>query len=59
VLPDQDAVVAITANTPDMQGELNIVWDKLLPAFQDGALPENPERRANVKEFVATLKASK
>ena len=59
VLPDQDAVVAITANTPDMQGELNIVWDKLLPAFQDGALPENLERQANVKEFVATLKASK
>jgi CubicO group peptidase (beta-lactamase class C family) len=59
VLPDQDAVVAITANTPDMQGELNIVWDKLLPAFQDGSLPENLERQANVKEFVATLKASK
>lgn len=59
VLPSQDAVVAITANTPDMQGELNIVWEKLLPAFQDGALPENPERQAKVKEFISTLKASK
>jgi len=59
VLPDQDAVVAITANTPDMQSELNIVWEKLLPAFHDAALPENAEGQAKVKEFVSTLKASK
>lgn len=59
VLPEQDAVVAITANTPDMQGELNIVWEKLLPAFRDVALPENPDGQAKVKEFVSTLKATK
>ena len=34
VLPEQDAVIAITSETPDMQGELNLVWKYLLPALQ-------------------------
>jgi CubicO group peptidase (beta-lactamase class C family) len=33
VMPEQDAVVAITSGTRDMQAVLNLVWDKLLPAF--------------------------
>ncbi len=33
VMPDQDAVLAITAGVPDMQAVLNIVWEKLLPAM--------------------------
>jgi CubicO group peptidase (beta-lactamase class C family) len=33
VLPDQDAVIAITSGVRDMQAVLNLVWDKLLPAF--------------------------
>ena len=32
VLPEQDAVIAITAGARDMQAVLNLVWDKLLPA---------------------------
>lgn len=43
VLPELNAVIVLTADTKDMQGELNIVWDKLLPAFHPGPLPENPE----------------
>ena len=35
VLPDQDAVVAITAATDQMQELLNAVWRHLLPAFGD------------------------
>ncbi len=34
VLPEQDAVVAITSGIKDMQAALNVVWDKLLPAMQ-------------------------
>ncbi len=34
VLPELDAVVAITAGTRDLQGVLNVVWAKLLPALQ-------------------------
>jgi len=41
VLPEQDAVIAITSGVKDMQAVLNLVWDKLLPAFQDRPLDEN------------------
>jgi hypothetical protein len=33
VLPEQDAVVAITAGTNELQGVLDLVWQHLLPAF--------------------------
>ena len=59
VLPKLDAVIAITANTGDMQAELNVVWDKLLPAFSDKPLAENPEGLAKLKESIAKLKATK
>jgi CubicO group peptidase (beta-lactamase class C family) len=55
VMAEQDAVLAITANTSDMQKELNIVWDKLLPAFQPAPLPANPEEEAKLKQLVAKL----
>ncbi|MFU1797886.1 serine hydrolase domain-containing protein [Paenibacillus azoreducens] len=47
VMPEQDAVIAITAGTGDMQGILNDVWDHLLDAF----LPEPIE----VDEYSAEL----
>ena len=34
VLPDEDAVIAITAEQGDMQAILDEVWNHLLPAFQ-------------------------
>jgi len=39
VMPDQDAVIAITANTQDMQAELNLIWKYLLPGMYPGKLP--------------------
>ena len=33
VLPKQNAVIVITANIGDMQAELNLVWEHLLPAL--------------------------
>lgn len=59
VLPKLDAVIAITANTGDMQAELNVVWDKLLPAFHDKPLPENPRDQAKLKQIISELKAKK
>jgi CubicO group peptidase (beta-lactamase class C family) len=55
VLPEQDAVVAITADAKDMQAELNIVWDKLLPAFHKDALAENADEAAKLKSALANL----
>ena len=55
VLPELDAVVAITADTKDMQGELNLVWDKLLPAFQKDPLPANADEAAKMAQTIANL----
>lgn len=59
VFPKQDAVVAITSNTRDMGGEMNLVWKHLLPAFADSALPENPEALAQLKSAISGLKATR
>ena len=57
VMPDQDAVVAVTADTRDMQGELNVVWDNLLPAFHPKRLKANKDEQAKLKETLANLNA--
>jgi CubicO group peptidase (beta-lactamase class C family) len=57
VLPDQDAVIAITAQTGQMQTELDLVWEQLLPAFGDGALPENEVELAKLRKVSANLAA--
>jgi CubicO group peptidase (beta-lactamase class C family) len=42
VLPEQDAVIAMTSGTENMQGILDAAWEHLLPAFGSGAgEPEN------------------
>jgi hypothetical protein len=40
-----------------MQGELNIVWDKLYPAFGADALPEDAAGQEKLKHAVANLEA--
>lgn len=42
VLPEQNAVLAITSQTEDMQPVLDAVWEHLLPAF-DGARDEEAD----------------
>lgn len=59
VLPDQDAVIAITADTKDMQAELNVVWDKLLPAFQASTLQNNAVEEKRLKELLDSLAVPK
>lgn len=59
VLPNQDAVIAMTANTGDMQVELNVVWDKLLPAFNVLPLAEDPSGQEKLRSAIGKLKASK
>jgi CubicO group peptidase (beta-lactamase class C family) len=39
VMPEADAVVAITSGTKDLGGVLDLVWEHLLPAIQPGTLP--------------------
>ncbi|UUZ96296.1 beta-lactamase family protein [Paenibacillus sp. P25] len=55
VLPEQEAVIAMTAGTGDMQAVLNAVWEFLLPALSDAPLPENEGEQAKLKEKLASL----
>ncbi len=55
VMPDQDVVVAITADTGNMQGELDLIWEHLLPAFHAEALPDNTAVQQKLKQAVANL----
>ncbi|HUA66725.1 MAG TPA: serine hydrolase [Alphaproteobacteria bacterium] len=57
VIPDKDAVVAITANTGNFAGEMNAIWTDLYPAFQSGALPDNSSAVAQLAQATAALVA--
>jgi CubicO group peptidase (beta-lactamase class C family) len=55
VMPDQDAAIAITAETADMQDELNLVWKYLLPAFKNRRLPEDKKNHSRLKAALQSL----
>ncbi|HWX21526.1 MAG TPA: serine hydrolase [Candidatus Binatia bacterium] len=55
VMPEQDAVIAITSESPNMQGELDLVWDHLLPAMKEKTLPAAKPAQAELKEKLAAL----
>lgn len=55
VLPDQDAVVAITAGTRDLGGVLNLIWEHLLPVMEAGALADDPAASARLTQRLAGL----
>ncbi|MCL4176127.1 MAG: beta-lactamase family protein [Verrucomicrobia bacterium] len=56
VMPDQDAVVAITSGVRDMQSVMNMVWDRLLPAMRAAALPADPVAHQALWERLSRLK---
>jgi CubicO group peptidase (beta-lactamase class C family) len=55
VLPEQDAVIAITSAVRNMQSVLNLVWDKLLPAFRSESLPPDDASHAKLQAKLAGL----
>ena len=55
VMPEQDAVVAITSGTRDLQGVLNLVWDHLLPAMKASALPADGEAHKKLEGELSRL----
>ena len=57
VMPEQEAVIAITAQTNQMQKELDLVWEKLLPAFQSKPLPVDAAEYEKLKQAAANLVA--
>ncbi|QXV65928.1 serine hydrolase [Mucilaginibacter sp. 21P] len=55
VMPDQDAVLAVTAETTDMQEEINLVWKHLLPAMKPGKLVQNKLVDTELKKTIDAL----
>src|SRR5207253_569498 len=55
VMPEQDAVIAITSGVKNMQAVLNVIWDKLLPALQAQELPANTAGSQQLKDKLARL----
>ncbi len=55
VLPDQDAVVAITSETGDMQAVMNAVWDNILPALQSVGIGTDKAVQASLTQKLSSL----
>ncbi len=58
VMPDQDAVLAITAGVGDMQRPLDLVWEHLLPAMHSDPLTADPAEHARLLTKLASLSIS-
>jgi hypothetical protein len=54
-MPEQDAVLAITAGVQDMQAVLNLVWKHLLPAMEAEPLPSNPQAQQELTQRLERL----
>lgn len=55
VLPEQEAVLAMTAGVQDMQSVLTLVWKYLLPAFSEAVLPEDPAAHTKLQRKLEKL----
>ena len=55
IMPEKDAVVAITAETDNMQSEFNLVWKYIFPAFQEKKLPTDSKSLKNLQSKLAGL----
>ncbi|HEY5561550.1 MAG TPA: serine hydrolase [Clostridiaceae bacterium] len=58
IMPDQDAILAITSGSGDVGGILNLIWDKLIPALSEGSLESNNEALSNLNSKLARLHIS-
>ena len=55
VLPEEDAVIAITSGLRNMQQVLDLVWDKLLPALHSSSLPAADETNQKLAKRLQNL----
>jgi CubicO group peptidase (beta-lactamase class C family) len=58
VMPEQAAVLAITAGVSNMQSVLDLVWQHLLPAMDVSPLPENASAQQALGRRLADLRLS-
>ena len=58
VMPEQEAVLAITGGVADMQAVLNLLWEHLLPALGSGPLPEDAAQAGRLADRLASLRVA-
>lgn len=58
VMPELDAVLAITSGVRSMQAVMDLVWEKLLPAMKPRALPEDTAARRKLETKLAALRVN-
>jgi hypothetical protein len=56
VMPEKDAVIAITSETQDMQNEINLVWKHLFAGIKNEKIPENPGSYETLKQMLSSLR---
>jgi hypothetical protein len=55
VMPEKDAVVVITSESADLQGELSLIWKYIFPALGDKPLPADNTKAKELKKLSASL----
>ena len=55
VMPEQNAVLATTAGNENMQAILDLVWEHLLPAMSNQALPDNVNTQSKLARQLERL----
>ena len=56
MMPEQDAVVVITSESMDLQDDLNMIWQHLLPALGPSKIPANQAAYQSLNRFLKTRK---
>src|ERR1035437_905190 len=55
VMPEQDAVLAVTAGTNEMQAVMNLMWDHFAPASETARRPADPAALAQLTRKLKSL----
>lgn len=55
VLPEKDAVIVMTSETKDLQGQLDLVWEHLLPALKDTPATADAARESRLQQRLKSL----
>lgn len=55
IMPQHDAVLVLTSGVKDMQAVMNLVWDRILPAFGSAALAADPAQHEALRERLAGI----
>jgi hypothetical protein len=55
VMPEQDAVLAVTSESWNMQKSMTTIWETILPGIKAGAIAENPGELQSLKSELKNL----